>query len=196
MAFVGMKYVVAAKLKTEKPGQLPEYEQGMVVGRGIEAVINYNRANNTLRADDADAESDNSVTGGTLQVSVDDMEDSVQEALLSQQKTTEDEYDETGEPSPYIGLGYMRARRHKGVSSMVAYWIWKCQLGIATETATTKGEQVQWQTPGLSGNMMAVQIDSSMVNKFRRRKTFTGADAEAQARAWLNKLANITEAAA
>lgn len=191
MAFVGMRYVVAAKLKEAEPGRAPVYDAGMVLGRGISADITYNRANNTLRADDVDAETDNGITGGTLSIGVDDIADEAQAAIMAQEMTKDGEYDELGEADPYVGVGYIRVRRFKGVTSYVAYWIWKAQLGIASESAATKQDTIQWQTPTLSGNMMGVQPDESMKTKFRRRKTFTGENAEKDAYAWLNQMANI-----
>lgn len=195
MAFVGMKYVVAAKLKTETAGSMPVYENGMVVGRAIGATVTYNRSDNTLKADDVDAEAENSITGGTLSFTVDDIADTVQAMMLGQDVTTEDEYDEVGESSPYIGIGYIRVRRYKGVTSYVAYWIFKAQLGINSESAATKEETIQWQTPTLEGSMMGVQPDATMKTKFRRRKTFAGETAEKDAYDWLNRLAGIAGAA-
>lgn len=196
MAFVGMKYVVAAKLKEEVAGQAPVYDTGVVVGRAIGADVTFNRASNTLKADDVDAESDNSLTGGTLRISVDDVADEVQAAILNQEMNKDGEYEELGEASPYVGIGYIRVRRLKGVTSYVAYWIFKSQLGINSESAATKQDTIQWQTPTLEGTMMGVQPDATMKTKFRRRKTFTGETAEQEAYAWLNKLANIQGAAA
>lgn len=192
MAFVGMKYVVAAKIKGDTvAGQMPVYENGVVVGRAIGADVTFNRANNTLKADDVDAESDNSLTGGTIRINVDDMEDEAQAAILNQEVNEAGEYEELGEASPYIGIGYIRVRRFKNVTSYVAYWIFKAQVGINSESAATKQDTIQWQTHTLEGNMMGVQPDSSMKTKFRRRKTFTGDTAEQEACAWLNKLAGL-----
>lgn len=192
MAFVGMRYVVAAKLKEHTPGQAPVYDEGVVVGRAISADITYNRATNTLKADDVDAESDNSITGGSITIGVDDIADEVQAAILAQEVNEAGEYEEINEADPDIGLGYIRVRRFKGVTSYVAYWIFKAQLGITSESAATKQDTIQWQTPTLSGSMMGLQPDASMKMKFRRRKTFTGETAEQEAYAWLNRLANIT----
>lgn len=191
MAFVGMRYVVAAPLKDHTPGQAPVYDEGVVVGRAISADVSYNRATNTLKADDVDAESDNGITGGSVTIGVDDIADEVQAKILAQEMNAEGEYEELGEADKDIGLGYIRVRRFKGVTSFVAYWIFKCQLGITSESAATKQDTIQWQTPTLSGSMMGIQPDASMKMKFRRRKTFTGETAEADAYAWLNKLANI-----
>lgn len=192
MAFVGMRYVVAAKLKEEKIGAAPVYEEGVVLGRAISADITYNRATNVLKADDVDAETDNGIIGGSVTIGVDDIADEVQAALLAQEMNAEGEYDELGEADPYMGVGYIRVRRFKAETSYVAYWIFKAQLGITSEGAATKQDTIQWQTPTLTGSMMGVQPDDTMKVKFRRRKTFTGNTAEAEATAWLNKMANIT----
>lgn len=189
MAFTGMKYVVCALLTENAAGVAPTYTNGMVMGRAIGADITYNRATNVLKADDADAEADNGITGGTIRFNVDDIADEVQLAILGQTKTTDDEYDEVDKASPYIGIGYIRVRRFKGATSYVAYWIFKAQLGIASESSATKQETIQWQTPSLDGQMMGMIPDASMETKFRRRKTF---EHEADAYAWLNKMAGIT----
>lgn len=194
MAYVGMKYVVAAKMKTENIGSMPVYENGKVLGRAIGATVTYNRATNTLKADDVDAEAENSVTGGTLSFNVDDIADDVMGMVMGQDVTTDNEYDEVGEASPYIGIGYIRVRRYMGETSYVAYWIFKAQLGINSESAATKQDTIQWQTPELEGTMMGVQPDATMKTKFRRHKTFTGETAEADAYAWLNNLAGIEAA--
>lgn len=193
MAFVGMKYCVAAPVKTETRGQALTYDTGVVVGRAIGANVNWNRNSDALYADDALAESDNSLTGGTVDINVDDISDEAQLVIFSQTKTDgtnsgPDVYHENGDPSPYIGLGYYRVRRFKDVETYVAYWIHKTQLAVSTEAANTKGNTVTWQTPTATGNVMAVVNDSTGKNQFRDRASFTD---ESKAIEWLNTKANI-----
>lgn len=193
MAFTGMKYCVAAPVKAETRGQALTYDTGVVVGRAIGANVNWNRNSDALYADDALAESDNSLTGGTVDINVDDINDEAQLVIFSQTKTDgtnsgPDVYHENGDPSPYIGLGYYRVRRYKGVETYVAYWIHKTQLAINSESAATKGNTISWQTPTATGNVMAVVNDSTGKNQFRDRATFTD---ESKAIEWLNTKANI-----
>lgn len=196
MAFVGMKYCVAAPIETEVRGQPLTYDPGIVVGKAIGANITLTRNSEPLYADDAVAESDNSLTGGTVEINVDDISDEAQGVILSVTKTAAadngpDVYHETGDPSPYIGFGYLRVRRLNGVTSYVAYWIHKTQLAIASETASTKAGSITWQTPSVSGPIMGVVNGSDAKNHFRDHASF---DSEDAAVAWLNKRAGILSA--
>ena len=142
MAFIGMRHVVAAKVATETPGQALTYDAGMVVGKAIQGNLTWNRNDNPLYADDAIAENDNGVTGGSIELGTDDLLDAVRAYLLGDEvvtvgsgtsKTTE--YETTDEPAPYVGFGYVRVRIK-------------------------------------NGRIMGVQSDASGTIRFRRRATF------------------------
>lgn len=200
MAFVGMKHVVAAPIKMETKGQAVTYDTGVVVGGAISATINLTRNSEGLYVDDALKESDNSVTGGTIDINTDDVSDDAAEKVLGFQKTagtgdgesaTPTVFHETGDAAPYCGLGYYRVKRLKGVESFRAYWYHKVQLAINNETANTKTGSITWQTLTLNGNIMAVVNDSNGKNKFRDYADFTD---ESKAIAWLDGKANIASA--
>ena len=161
MAFAGMKHVVAAPIKTEVAGQAVTYDTGVEIGAAISATVTINRNTEGLYANDALKESDNSITGGTIDLNIDDISDDAAEKILGVKKTagesqTPTVFHETGEAAPYVGLGYYRVRRLNGVESYRAYWYHKTQLSMANETANTKAGSITWQTPTLNGNIMAV----------------------------------------
>lgn len=196
MAFIGMKYVVAAPIDTETAGSAVTYDTGFVVGKAISGNLTWNRNDNPLYADDAIAENDNSVTGGTLEIGVDDLADTVRNKLLGEKEvtvtsgnTSSTEYETNDAAAPYVGIGYMRVRRKAGVTTYQAVWFHKVQFGEESEEAATKGESIEWQTPTINGKIMSVQNDETLANNFRRRATF---DTEAAAKAWLNAKAGIS----
>lgn len=192
MAFVGLKYAAFAPLISETPGQLPTYGQGVVVGKMIGADITYTRNSEALYADDAMSESDNSMTGGTISLNLDDVSDEANVAMLGMIHDAErDEYDETDTPSPNGGFGYIRVRSLRNKVDYIGFWIYKTQLAIASESASTKAQNVNWQTPTVTGNIMAAQPKADMKNHFRVRKVF---DNEADAYAWINEFAHIQAA--
>lgn len=202
MAFVGMRHVVFAPITEETNGKALVYGTGVLLGRAMTANIEFNRNEDGLYADDTLAESDNSITGGTIEIGVDDVQEDAQEAALGVKKVkVEDEleepevyeYRETGTPSPYGGVGYIRVRRYKGKTSYLAYWVYKTQFAMGSEDAETKGESINWQTPTVSGNIMGAYIDASGEPTFRTHRIFENA---ADAEKWLDKLANYTAAAA
>lgn len=192
MAKTGMRYVVAALLSEEKDGQMPAYTGGMVMGRGISAEVSIDRADSKLYADDAVAESENAITGGSISIGVDDILEDAQELVFGLVKRGEEgsyEYDEKAVGSPYVGVGYIQERRYKGVVSYLPYWYYKVQFAPVDDRAQTRGESVEWQTTTASGTMMGIVKDETGVPTFRTHKVCATA---AEAIEWLNSMAGIT----
>ena len=99
MAFVGLLYAVAAPIQTEADGQAITYGKGQVIGGMMTAEISYTRNSNPLYADDRVKEEDNSITGGTIKLGVDDASDEARVMLLGDVKegeAGEETYHETG----------------------------------------------------------------------------------------------------
>lgn len=191
MAFVGLLYAVAAPIQTEADGQAITYGKGQVIGGMMTAEISYTRNSNPLYADDRVMEEDNSITGGTIKMGVDDVNDDARVMMLGDVKegdAGEEVYHETGESAPYVGTGYIRVRRKDNKTNYIVYWVHKAIFGIGTESAKTKGQNIEWQTPTLEGSIMGVKNNAALQTRFRERRTFTK---ESEARAWLNKKAGI-----
>lgn len=191
MAFVGLLYAVAAPIQTEADGQAITYGKGQVIGGMMTAEISYTRNSNPLYADDRVMEEDNSITGGTIKMGVDDVNDDARVMMLGDVKegdAGEEVNHETGESAPYVGTGYIRVRRKDNKTNYIAYWVHKAIFGIGTESAKTKGQKIEWQTPTLEGSIMGVKNNAALQTRFRERRTFTK---ESEARTWLNKKAGI-----
>lgn len=193
MAYIGMQHVVGATITTETEGSPIVYGTGMVLGKAISGNITWERSDNPLRADDGIAENDNGITGGELELGVDDLTDEAKAYVLGETKKdgtqgAPDVYETTDAAAPYMGVGYVRVRRKAGVTKYEALWILKTQFGIQNEEAQTKGETIEWQTPTLNGLIFGVQNDATLVTKYREHATFTTL---AEAVAWLDAKANI-----
>lgn len=196
MPSVGMRYLVAAQIQTEEFGQPIAYKPGRVMGRAISMDMTLTRSDAELYADDILAESDNSITGGTMTIGVAEvLEDAQVEffGLKEDESSSETTYTETGTPAPYCGVGYVQERRYKGVVSHIAFWIYKAQFAPTAESARTKGKTLEWQTPTVTGEILGVNQDGDGVPEFRTRKVCATAK---EAIDWLNKKAGITAAAA
>ena len=160
MAFVGLLYAVAAPIQQETDGQPIIYGKGQVVGGMMTAEISYTRNSNPLYADDR----------------------------VKEGEAGEETYHETGESAPYVGTGYIRVRRKDNKTSYIAYWVHKAIFGLGTESAKTKGQSIEWQTPTLEGSIMGVKNNPALQVRFRERRTFAR---ENEARAWIDKKAGI-----
>ena len=197
MAFIGLRYPVAATFSQSADGTMPTYSNGVVIGRAIQANLTKTHNSNPLYADDIIDEDDNSLTAMSLSMGLNDLLDDQRAFLLGDiavtsgdgnSATATGEYDEGGVGSSPVGFGYIRVRRKGGLTKYQAVWYWKMLFSEDSEGTQTKGENIEWQTPTLTGRAHGCFIDDSGVAKFRRRKTF---DTEAEAKAWLNTKANV-----
>lgn len=188
MAEIGMQYPVWAPLTSDE-NNTQTYGTGMVMGRAVSANLNWQKEDNELYGDDIVAETDNSITGYTLDVTTTEMEEAVEAAVLGLLKVGDtDEYEQTGDNTPYGGHGYIRVLTRNGVNLYKAMWYPKVQFSKNSEASNTKGKSIQWGTPTLNGKGLAVYNDATGKAKFRRFQVFTTL---AAAKAYLNGKANI-----
>lgn len=188
MAFVGLRHPVWAPITSETDGTEPVYGKGVVVGHAMTADIAFKRSDTTLYADDVGVDSDNAITGGTVTLGTDDISDEAAVAMLGERKKESGEIVEGSSPAPYGGFGYIRVCRVKGVTGYIGYWLYKTQFGRGDESAKTRGETLEWQTPTIKGNMLGVYADDSGETSVRERKRFATAK---EAEAWLDGKAKI-----
>ncbi len=193
MAYIGLRHIVAARITEEKENALPTYDKGVLVGRGINADVTFDRADATLEADDTTVERDNSIIGGSITLGVDDVTDEARVALMGDVAVanSEGEYDEIGKAAPYCGVAYVRQRVFNGKTTFRAMYIPKCQFASSDDSAATKGRQTNFQTPTLTGAVMGVTLEDGEVHYRRRSKFFESA---AEAIAWANSKVNYAEA--
>lgn len=183
MAAIGMKHLVGAPwAENQTEGQLPVYGTGMKIGRAVSANITFQRNESELYADDVLAESDDTMTGGSIDMVVAEILDEVGAVIFGSKKDTDDSYHDSDLASPYIGMGYLREMKYQGKSSYRCTWLYKVQLAPAEETANTRGENTQWQTQRVTGKILGVTLDDGST-RFRSWKTFNSAE---EATAWLN----------
>lgn len=194
---IGLKHFVVAKIATETEGQALTYEAGMLVGKAMRANLNFTRTDNPLFGEDAIAENDNGITGGTIQIGVTSLGNTVRAYMLGDKEITVGtgqaavkEYEVTDDPAPYVGYGFLRVLLSGGVKKFGALWVFKAQFGENTIEAETKGQQIVWQTPTLDGIIMAVRNDPDGKNHYYRYADHFAT--EAAAAAWLDEKAGIT----
>ena len=197
MAFIGLRYPVAATFAQTADGATPTYSGGTVIGRAIQANLTKTANNNPLYADDIIDEDDNSLTAMSIQLGMNDLTDAERVLLLGdiavmssgETPTATGEYDEADGGSSPVGFGYIRVRRKGGLTKYQAVWYWKALFTEDSEESQTKGESIEWKTPTITGRVHGCYIDASGKAKFRRRQTF---DTEAAAKSWLNTKAGIS----
>lgn len=191
MARVGLAYSVFAPIENEESGAPITYKTPHKFDRPIEANVSYERADNPLYGGNVIAENDNAITAGTLAFINTHFTPAERAAILGHKKAGEgeDEYFvETDASSPYGGFGYVTNEVEKGVKKFYAFWIYKTQLGLNEDNATTKADSTEWQTPTLEGPIMGVVVDASGEIRFRAYNVFATMEA---AKAWVDAKAGM-----
>ena len=190
MAYIGMRHPVFARVKNYTPGTPIEYDEGVVLGKAIGATLTLQRTETSLYADDYKAEVDNSATGGTISLELDDIKHDAALKVLGLKKHTvngKEVYTITGAAAPYGGCGWVRERKMDGVISYVAQWVHRLQLGQNTKNAATKGQTITYQTTTLDGEILGAEVDESMETYYI---TEMPAATVGEAVAWLDEMAN------
>lgn len=190
MAYIGAKYPVFAPIATQPAGAIPTYSAGAVVGRAIEMneSVEFNDA--PLYSDDAQSENDKSFKKGKFSTGLDDLTRAIKKLWFGMTEVAEGGQtvlkDAATYDSPYGGFGFYRIRKKGGVRTIEGHWYYKTKWTRPNNEAKTKGESVEWQTPKVEGEIMAVE---DTVGSWHGEVEFA---TEAEAVAWLQGLALIT----
>ena len=164
MAYTGMRHPVFAPVESYTPGQAIVYGEGVVLGKAIDANITPETANAELFADDALAESDNSMVGATIAMTVDDLMHEAGVIALGLKKRTvngKTAYSITSKASPYGCVGWLEEKVYEGVYSYIVKFAHRVQLGRSAINSATKGRQLTYQTVGLTGRVLSAELDES-----------------------------------
>ena len=138
--------------------------------------------------DDAVAETDQSITGYTLDLSTTYLEEGVESAILGL-SVDGGEFTITDDDPPYGGCGYIRVLKRNGTRMYKAVWYPKIQFSQPNESSNTKQKSINWGTPTLNGKGLAYYDGTTGKARFRQQKVFTTL---AAAKAYLNGKANIS----
>ena len=57
----------------------------------------------------------------------------------------------TNDAAAYGGFGFVTAEKHNGESKFVMYWLHKVKFGAPSDTISTKGENITFNTPSIEG---------------------------------------------
>ena len=162
------------------------YSNGASMGKAISLNIEVSeQEDNNLYADNAIAESVSEFAGGTVTVGLDDLALTVAEKLLglnTEVIATADGdgivYDNT-QAAPYVGMGGVVKQVNSRVTKYLGVILRKVKFHNPGLAVNTQGQNVEWQTPELSGVIMR---DDTSTQVWAKYAVFT---TEAAAAAWI-----------
>lgn len=188
MAVVGLSKPYIAKYSNT--GTTVTYTQPTLIGKAITMSLSLKSGSeNILYADNAPAESDNQFSGGSLTIGTDNLS---AEAMLSIFGTKEEAINADGVSTsdakwlvhdddqiiPYVGFAGIIMKKVGGLTKYVAVVYNKVQFQNLNDSATTKGETIEWQTPELTATLMR---SDNVKHEWKRITTDLDTEAEAEA---------------
>ena len=186
MAKIGLKnfyYSVA----TETTGGVLKYSGATKPGKAVSFSFEPTISSATLYADDALAEQDTTVNGGTCTMGIDREDPTTYAALLGRTKTGDVEISNVNDTAPYVGLGRVVTLMQEGSRKYRAVFFPKVKFQEPSASDTTKGETTEFGTYELQGTVMP-----NSAGDWRKAETF---DTQAAADAWLSSVMAATASA-
>ena len=197
MASIGLRKPFYAIYNYNEESGTVTYTGGGLLAKAVEFSASIESGDdNNLYADDVIAESDRSFSNGSISITTDDLTTEASAAILgitakeitvgSATKVSELVYDEDA-VTPYLGFGVIIPKKRNGVLSFRAVVFPKIMFNVPEESATTKGETIEWKTPTIDGTILR-----SDAEKHPWKREVTVAD-EATAIAYIKQQLNITD---
>ena len=190
--YVGMVYPVCAPVATYTPGTSITYSTGSVVSEARAASVSWDRSDGEFYGDDILLDSDNGVTGYTIDFEPAGLSDAIRKTLLGESQSSS-EFSITSDAAPFVGFGYIRVMRDNASGSVVTnyegWWFYRVQFSVQSEETRTKERAIEWRAPTLSGRGSGVQLTAGTTLSFAVHETFPTL---AAAKTWLKAKASIT----
>lgn len=139
---------------TEAQDGTPSYSGAKTPGAAVSCNVDVTNNDAKLYANDGVQESDTSFSGGTVTMGVDRADYQTQADLLGH---TYDEEDglvrNANDNAPYVGLGRIVTQMIDNVLSYRVEFLYKVKFAEASQSDTTKGENVEFATVEMQGQI-------------------------------------------
>ena len=129
-------------------------------GKAISFTFEPTKSDASLYADDALAEHDSSVTGGTCTMGIDREDPNTYAELLGHTVTEGEVVSNTNDVAPYVGLGRVATLMRDGAYKYRATFFSKVTFSEPSEENNTRGESVEFGTYEIEG-VVAVPVDGN-----------------------------------
>ena len=181
MPKIGFRYPIIAKKGASG------YTDAFVCGKAVQGSATPTAYNVKFYADDALAENATGVSDWAISLDVSDLPIKALEVLYGHQVSDGKVIYSVDDTPNDVGTGFYVVKQQNGVKSYVAEWFFKVRFTEPTETYTTQGETVTFNSDSING--------TASVNEDRQFKIQKSFDTPEAAEAWLNTQANYVVSA-
>lgn len=192
MATIGVKHPVYAPISSIPEGETPTYGAGIILGKMTKVDISFNYAEGSLYADDALAEYDAKLQGGTITIGVDELPISKRTMLFHHLTSTTAEvttlYACADDTIPHGGFGYYKTLMVDSKRKYKARWYYNVTFHEGNEGAETANDSINFKDTEVIGTFIPV-YNADVGDAIYEEVEFA---TEAAAVAWLDTHAGIT----
>lgn len=175
MASIGLRNAKYNKIDytTKKYASLTE-DKVPVLGRLIDAALSEERNDTSLFADDKEVEKDISFNGGTVTLTIDDVDDEtyadVKGCAVDEKELTENSED----VAPEIGYGHIVTKVYNGAKKYKVEFLPRIQITKITADSKTKGKSIEYNTVSIEAKVMELleAINGMKIGDWRKIQTF------------------------
>jgi phi13 family phage major tail protein len=169
MANIGLSNVWYSPL-TEDANGAPHYAGAKNFGKAVSCSTNITNNDAKLFGDDGLAESDTSFSNGTMTLGVTDDDETVFAEVLGHEINASGEVVKTSsDVAPYIGIGRIVTKMVNNLYKYKVEFLYKVKFSEPSRDENTKGENIEFATPSIEGNIATLNDDKGTWNK---SKTF------------------------
>ena len=152
MAFYGLSNPYMASLDASAE----TYSNGFRCGKAISTAVTPNMSTASLYADNSEAERVDEFVNANVTVGTDRLPAQAASALFGHTISDGEETDKDGDANAYVGYGFYISKMEDGVKTYNAAVLTKVKFTEGEESYQTKGDQITFQTPQLSGSATAL----------------------------------------
>lgn len=182
MAYIGVAKPHIAKLVNEKT---KKYENGFKCGKAMNVNIAPNYNEGKLYADNQLAENVKEFKDGTMTLGTDRLPKEAESVCFGHDVKEDGVVYKTGDSANYVGVGFCVDEMLDGVKKFVAIVVYKVKFSENAEDYTTKGENIEFKTPSISGTISGLSS-----TEWKERKVF---ETEEEAEAWVKEVLCIKD---
>lgn len=186
MAYIGLAVPVIAKWNEDGT-----YSDGFRCGKAVETNITPQYAEGSLFGDNTKAEYDKEFKYADITMGITSLPIEAHKVMFGHEVVEEGSgtitfkaTDEAG----HVGYGFYVTEKVNGKRRYVACWLPKCKFSEGADVYKTKGDNVEYQTPSVSGQAFALDDEVWKIIEICETKE--------AAIAWINGKAGITAAQA
>lgn len=184
MAYVGLRKPYVAKYDRATK----TYSNGFKYSHAVSFNINPNYAEASLYGDDMQVEYEKAFTNAGITLGTTSTPIDAAEVMFGHtvDRSLNKVIFKATDESNYVGLGIIAPEKVDGANKFVAFIILSAKFADSAESFTTKGDQLQFNTPSIEGSAVAANDDG----EWKITEVF---DTEAEAEAFVKNYLNIAD---